>query len=76
MAYPQIGIFSLGDNAQAHFELDLRSPAQAAQRLIEANALPVNLRFACDGEEEIGGTTIVDYLRCADLDAQESLILY
>ena len=33
---------------------------KAAQRLVEANALPVNLRFACDGEEEIGGTTIVD----------------
>ena len=35
---------------------------KAAQRLVEANALPVNLRFACDGEEEIGGHTIVDYL--------------
>ena len=35
---------------------------KAAQRLVEANALPVNLRFACDGEEEIGGTTIVDCL--------------
>jgi acetylornithine deacetylase/succinyl-diaminopimelate desuccinylase-like protein len=35
---------------------------KAAQKLVEANALPVNLRFACDGEEETGGTTIVDYL--------------
>jgi acetylornithine deacetylase/succinyl-diaminopimelate desuccinylase-like protein len=34
----------------------------------------VNLRFACDGEEEIGGTTIVDYLRSADLDAQAGII--
>jgi acetylornithine deacetylase/succinyl-diaminopimelate desuccinylase-like protein len=24
---------------------------KAAQKLVEANALPVNLRFACDGEE-------------------------
>src|SRR5262245_425633 len=35
---------------------------KAAQRLVEASALPVNLRFACDGEEEIGGHTIVDFL--------------
>jgi acetylornithine deacetylase/succinyl-diaminopimelate desuccinylase-like protein len=34
----------------------------AARQLAEAGALPVNLRFACDGEEEIGGHTIVDYL--------------
>jgi acetylornithine deacetylase/succinyl-diaminopimelate desuccinylase-like protein len=47
---------------------------KAAQRLVEANALPVNLRFACDGEEEIGGTTIVDYLRSADFGAQAGII--
>jgi acetylornithine deacetylase/succinyl-diaminopimelate desuccinylase-like protein len=47
---------------------------KAAQTLVEANALPVNLRFACDGEEEIGGTTIVDYLRSADLDVQAGII--
>jgi acetylornithine deacetylase/succinyl-diaminopimelate desuccinylase-like protein len=35
---------------------------RAAQRLADAGALPVNLRFACDGEEEIGGHTIVDFL--------------
>jgi acetylornithine deacetylase/succinyl-diaminopimelate desuccinylase-like protein len=35
---------------------------RAAQRLVEAGALPVNLRFACDGEEEIGGTTIADFV--------------
>lgn len=29
MAYPQIGIFSLGENAQAHFELNVRSREQA-----------------------------------------------
>src|SRR3954470_8917939 len=39
---------------------------KAAQKLVESNALTVNLRFACDGEEEIGGTTIVDYLRDDD----------
>ncbi|HEY4411920.1 MAG TPA: M20/M25/M40 family metallo-hydrolase [Gaiellaceae bacterium] len=36
---------------------------KAAQKLVDANALPVNIRFACDGEEEIGGTTIVDWIR-------------
>lgn len=47
---------------------------KAAQKLVESKALPVNLRFACDGEEEIGGTTIVDYLRQADVDAQAGII--
>jgi acetylornithine deacetylase/succinyl-diaminopimelate desuccinylase-like protein len=35
---------------------------RAAQRLVEANALPVNLRIAYDGEEEIGGHTIADWV--------------
>jgi acetylornithine deacetylase/succinyl-diaminopimelate desuccinylase-like protein len=35
---------------------------KAAQKLVEANALPVNLRFACDGEEETGGDTIVRWI--------------
>jgi acetylornithine deacetylase/succinyl-diaminopimelate desuccinylase-like protein len=47
---------------------------KAAQTLVEANALPVNLRFACDGEEEIGGTTIVDYLRTGAVEAQAGII--
>src|SRR5437764_3712983 len=47
---------------------------KAAQRLVEANALPVNLRFACDGEEEIGGMTIVDYLRTDDRGANAGII--
>jgi acetylornithine deacetylase/succinyl-diaminopimelate desuccinylase-like protein len=47
---------------------------KAAQQLVEANALPVNLHFACDGEEEIGGTTIVDYLRTGSVDAQAGII--
>ena len=47
---------------------------KAAQRLVEANALPVNLRFACDGEEEIGGTTIVDWLEIDDGPAQAAII--
>src|SRR3954471_16888084 len=47
---------------------------KAAQTLVEANALPVNLKFACDGEEEIGGTTIVDWLQIDQGPAQAAII--
>jgi acetylornithine deacetylase/succinyl-diaminopimelate desuccinylase-like protein len=47
---------------------------KAAQKLVEANALPVNLRFACDGEEEIGGTTIVDWLAVDQVGANAAII--
>jgi acetylornithine deacetylase/succinyl-diaminopimelate desuccinylase-like protein len=35
---------------------------KAAALLAAEGALPVNLRVACDGEEEVGGQTIVDFL--------------
>jgi acetylornithine deacetylase/succinyl-diaminopimelate desuccinylase-like protein len=35
---------------------------KAAELLAAEDALPVNLRFACDGEEETGGHSIVDFL--------------
>jgi acetylornithine deacetylase/succinyl-diaminopimelate desuccinylase-like protein len=35
---------------------------KAAEELARDNALPVNLRFCCDGEEETGGHSIVDFL--------------
>lgn len=35
---------------------------KAAEVLAGEGELPVNLRFACDGEEEIGGHSIVDWL--------------
>ena len=35
---------------------------EAARRLAAAGELPVNVRFACDGEEETGGHSIVDFL--------------
>jgi acetylornithine deacetylase/succinyl-diaminopimelate desuccinylase-like protein len=35
---------------------------KAAQRLVEGGALPVNLRIAFDGEEEVGGHTIADWV--------------
>ncbi len=47
---------------------------KAAQKLVEAKALPVNLRFACDGEEEIGGHTIVDYLEVDERGANAGII--
>jgi acetylornithine deacetylase/succinyl-diaminopimelate desuccinylase-like protein len=47
---------------------------RAAQRLVEAGALPVNLRFACDGEEEIGGHTIVDFLAQDERGANAAVI--
>jgi acetylornithine deacetylase/succinyl-diaminopimelate desuccinylase-like protein len=47
---------------------------KAAQRLAEAKELPVNLRFAFDGEEEVGGTTIVDWLGVDEGPAQAAVI--
>jgi len=47
---------------------------KAAQKLVDAKALPVNIRFACDGEEEIGGTTIVDWIRKDELGADAGII--
>jgi acetylornithine deacetylase/succinyl-diaminopimelate desuccinylase-like protein len=47
---------------------------KAAQRLVEAGTLPVNLRFAFDGEEEIGGHTIVDWLAIDDVPTHAAII--
>jgi acetylornithine deacetylase/succinyl-diaminopimelate desuccinylase-like protein len=35
---------------------------KAAESLASEGSLPVNLRFCCDGEEETGGHSIVDFL--------------
>ena len=35
---------------------------KAAALLAAEGALPVNVRVACDGEEEVGGHTIVDWI--------------
>ncbi len=47
---------------------------KAAQLLAEAGELPVNVRFACDGEEEIGGHSIVDYLADDERGADAAVI--
>jgi acetylornithine deacetylase/succinyl-diaminopimelate desuccinylase-like protein len=47
---------------------------KAAEELAAEQTLPVNLRFACDGEEEIGGQTIVDFLASDDGEADAAVI--
>jgi acetylornithine deacetylase/succinyl-diaminopimelate desuccinylase-like protein len=47
---------------------------KAAALLAVDGALPVNLRIACDGEEEIGGRTIVDYLHDDERGADACVI--
>jgi acetylornithine deacetylase/succinyl-diaminopimelate desuccinylase-like protein len=47
---------------------------KAAQLLFERGELPVNIRIACDGEEEIGGHTIVDFLEQDDRGADACVI--
>jgi acetylornithine deacetylase/succinyl-diaminopimelate desuccinylase-like protein len=46
----------------------------AARELAAAGELPVNVRFACDGEEETGGHSIVDYLAGDDRGADAAVI--
>ncbi len=47
---------------------------KAAELLRAENALPVNIRVACDGEEEIGGHSIVDFLEADDRGADACII--
>ena len=46
----------------------------AARELSRAGELPVNVRFACDGEEEIGGHSIVEFLADDDRGADVCVI--
>jgi len=46
----------------------------AARELARAGKLPVNVRFACDGEEETGGHSILDYLRADERGADAAVI--
>jgi acetylornithine deacetylase/succinyl-diaminopimelate desuccinylase-like protein len=47
---------------------------RAAAELAREGALPVNVRVACDGEEEIGGHRIVDFLGADDGPADACVI--
>jgi acetylornithine deacetylase/succinyl-diaminopimelate desuccinylase-like protein len=46
----------------------------AARELARAGELPVNVRFCCDGEEETGGHSIVDYLAADERGADAGII--
>ena len=46
----------------------------AARELAAAGELPVNVRFACDGEEETGGHSILDFLAADERPAQAAVI--
>ena len=48
--------------------------AKAAADLAAARELPVNVRFACDSEEETGGHQIVDFLAADEHGADAALI--
>ncbi|HEX3268819.1 MAG TPA: M20/M25/M40 family metallo-hydrolase [Gaiellaceae bacterium] len=48
--------------------------AKAAAGLAAAGELPVNVRFACDSEEETGGHQIVDFLEADDRGADAAII--
>ncbi len=46
----------------------------AARELARAGELPVNVRFCCDGEEETGGHSIVEYLVADERGADAGVI--
>jgi acetylornithine deacetylase/succinyl-diaminopimelate desuccinylase-like protein len=46
----------------------------AARDLARAGELPVNVRFCCDGEEETGGHSIVEYLAADERGADAAVI--
>jgi len=48
---------------------------EAVRQLAEEGALPINVRFAFDGEEEVGGDSIVDWVDADTGPADVALIL-
>jgi acetylornithine deacetylase/succinyl-diaminopimelate desuccinylase-like protein len=46
----------------------------AARELAHANELPVNVRFCCDGEEETGGHSIVEFVEQDERGAEAAVI--
>ncbi len=46
----------------------------AARELALAGTLPVNVRFACDGEEETGGHSIVEFIEADERGADAAVI--
>jgi acetylornithine deacetylase/succinyl-diaminopimelate desuccinylase-like protein len=48
---------------------------EAVGDLARAGELPVNVRFACDGQEETGGDAVVEWLRRDERGADAALVL-
>ena len=46
----------------------------AARELAQAGELPVNVRFCCDGEEETGGHSIVEFLEADERGADAAIV--
>jgi acetylornithine deacetylase/succinyl-diaminopimelate desuccinylase-like protein len=46
----------------------------AARELAQAGELPVNVRFTCDGEEETGGNSIIEFLAQDERGADAAVI--
>jgi acetylornithine deacetylase/succinyl-diaminopimelate desuccinylase-like protein len=46
----------------------------ATRELAQAGELPVNVRFCCDGEEETGGHSIVDFIAADERGADAAII--
>jgi acetylornithine deacetylase/succinyl-diaminopimelate desuccinylase-like protein len=46
----------------------------ATRQLARAGELPVNVRFCCDGEEEIGGRSIVEFVESDERGADAAVI--
>src|SRR5579863_3738862 len=46
----------------------------AARELARAGELPVSVRFVCDGEEETGGHSVIDYLAADEQGAHAAVI--
>jgi acetylornithine deacetylase/succinyl-diaminopimelate desuccinylase-like protein len=59
---------SCDDKGQLYMQL------KAAAELAREGALPVNIRVCCDGEEEIGGQSIVEFLNEDDRGADACVI--
>jgi acetylornithine deacetylase/succinyl-diaminopimelate desuccinylase-like protein len=47
---------------------------KAAELLAAAGELPVNIRIACDGEEEVGGHSIVDWVAADERGADAAVV--
>ena len=67
-----------GEYVYARGAADDKGPLYAllrgARELAQAGELPVNVRFACDGEEETGGHSIVEFVEADERGADVAVI--